>query len=71
MKKQSAYQKLKEQVAKLKAEKAELNLQFNKYVTGQMDFEKVVYWKSRFKFENGLEEMVWFGDSTQIKNKIT
>lgn len=32
-----------------------------------MDFEEVVYWRGRFKFENDFEKTIWFGESAMVK----
>jgi len=68
MAKKSSYQKLKEEVERLKTEYASLYSEFNRYSTGKMSFIETQSWKMRFKMEDAGENMIWAGESSSLKD---
>jgi len=69
MAKKSSYQKLKDEVERLKTEHASLYSEFNRYATGKMSFTETQYWKMRFRMDDDGENMIWMGESGYSESK--
>jgi len=69
MAKKSSYQKLKDEIERIKKEKNEWYGALKRSIRGDMPEGEYLILKLRFNVEDNCEKMVWSGESSYSKSK--